>query len=200
MSLMSRSPARCLAAAVATAAIAGILPGFASARALPLGAPNLPEVRATRTLARGVTLTSVRRGVAPAAESYTVSVDFTAARADADTLAMRLTAGGFDARVDTITARAADDPATGPLGYVVRSGSFATQADATALRARILAAGYSSARVDWTGEDGAATPGPWTVQVLTIDPRRFRGTVSPVLGSGVVPGREKLTSIAARVH
>jgi hypothetical protein len=77
---------------------------------------------------------------------------------------------------------------------------FAVAADATAQRNRIVAAGHASARVDWTGEDGSATSGPWVVQVLTIDARRFRGTVAPVLGSGVVPGREKLTSIAARLH
>jgi hypothetical protein len=200
MLLMLRSPAHCVAALLAAAALAGVLPGGAVARPLPLGAPTLPEVRATRTLAQGVSLTRIQRGVAPPAESYTVSVGFTAVPADADALALRLAAEGFDARVETITQRAADDPGIGPLGYVVRSGSFATQADATAQRDRIVAAGHASARVDWTGEDGGATTGPWVVQVLMIDARRFRGTVAPVLGSGVVPGREKLTSIVARLH
>jgi hypothetical protein len=197
---MWRSPARSTAVFVAAAVIAGVLPGMAVARALPLGAPTLPETRATRVLARGVSLTRIQRGVAPAAESYTVSVDFTAARGDADALAMQLAAEGFDARVETITQRAPDDPGAGPLGYAVRSGSFATQAEATAQRDRVVAAGHPSARVDWTGEDGAATTGPWLVQVLAIDTHRFRGTVTPVLGSGVVPGREKLTSISTRVH
>lgn len=185
---------------LAAATIAGVLPGVALARALPLGAPTLPETRATRALAPGVRLTSIQRGVAPAAESYTVSVAFTAARPDADAVAMQLAAEGFDARVDTIAQRAADDPAPGPLGYVVRSGSFPTQADATAQRDRIVAAGHAAARVDWLGEDGGPTSGPWSVRVLTIDPRRFHGAVAPVLGSGVVPGREKVTSIAARLR
>ena len=197
---MLRSPTRCMAALLAAAALAGVAPGVAGARALPLGAPNLPEARTARSLAPGLSLTRIQRGAAPAAESYTVSVGFTAVAADADALAMQLAAEGFGARVETITQRAADDPAPGPLGYVVRAGSFTTQADATALRNSIVAAGHASARVDWTGEDGGATTGPWVVQVLTIDPRRFRGTVAPVLGSGFVPGREKLTSISARLH
>jgi hypothetical protein len=197
---MSRSPARSMTALLVAAVIAGVLPGTAAAGALPLGAPTLPEARATRALAPGVTLTRIQRGVAPAAESYTVSAGFTAAQGDADALAMRLTAEGFDARVETVTERAPDDPGPAALGYAVRSGSFATQADATAQRDRLVAAGHPSARVDWTGEDGVATSGPWVVQVLTIDARRFRGTVAPVLGSGIVPGREKVTSIATRLH
>ncbi|MDX6701720.1 MAG: hypothetical protein QOF26_1946 [Baekduia sp.] len=189
-----------MAALLTAAVVAGVLPGVARAGALPLGAPTLPEARATRVLARGVTLTHIQRGVPPAAESYTVSVAFTAAQGDADALAMQLAAEGVDARVETITQRAPDDPAPGALGYAVRSGSFATQGDATALRDRLVAAGHSSARVDWIGEDGGATTGPWVVQVLTIDVRRFRGSVTPVLGSGIVPGREKVTSIATRLH
>src|SRR3954471_6734430 len=151
---MTRSPARCLTAFVTAALIAAVLPGAALA-ALPLGPSTLPEASTTQTLARGLTLTRIQRGAAPAAETYTVSVGFTAVRAEADALAAQLGAEGFDARVETITRRAPDDPGTEPLAYVVRSGSFATQAEATAQRDRIVAAGHRSARVDWTGEDGA---------------------------------------------
>jgi hypothetical protein len=81
----------------------------------------------------------------------------------------------------------------------VRSGSFATEAEATALRDRVIAAGHRTARVDFTGTDGKRTTGPWVVQVLTINPRRFTGTVGPALATGVVPLKEKLTSIDARL-
>src|SRR4051794_3874231 len=193
-------PVLAILAAVAAATGAAAVPGVAVAAGLPLGARSLPETRSTQRLSTGLTYTRIQRGTAPAAESYTVSVAFTTDRVQADALAAQLGTEGFPARVETITRRASDDPRPGPTGFVVRTGTFPTQAEATALRDRVAAAGHRSARVDWTGEDGGPRTGPWVVQVLTLDPARFRGTIAPALGSGVVPGREKLTGIMSRLH
>lgn len=38
----------------------------------------------------------------------------------------------------------------------------------------------------------------WVVNVFEIDSMKFKGKVIPELGTGIVPGKEKLTSIAAR--
>jgi hypothetical protein len=61
-------------------------------------------------------------------------------------------------------------PKTGPLGYLVRTGSFPTR----------------------------ETTGPWVVHVLGVEPDLYNGTVTPELATEVVPGRETLTSISNR--
>ena len=67
------------------------------------------------------------------------------------------------------------DVAPGVLGYRVRVGSFATQEEADAEKARLAAAGETASTV-YTGWDGRRTDrGPWHVNVLRIDPRRFTG-------------------------
>jgi Phosphodiester glycosidase len=49
-----------------------------------------------------------------------------------------------------------------------------------------------------TAEDGGKTTGPWVVHVLEVEPDAFAGRIVPELGTGVVPGLERLTGIAAR--
>jgi hypothetical protein len=55
------------------------------------------------------------------------------------------------------------------------------------------------ARVAFTGEDGTATTGPWRVHVLEVDPRRFAGDLGPALANDVVPDRETVSAIDARL-
>jgi Phosphodiester glycosidase/SPOR domain len=99
-----------------------------------------------------------------------------------------------------IAQRAPDDPTPGPLGYLVRIGSFATEAEANGVRDRLAAHGYTGLRVVYTGEDGRLTTGPWVVDVLEVDGSAFEGQVAPELGTGIVPELERLTSISARTH
>jgi phosphodiester glycosidase/sporulation related protein len=181
---------------VAAAALAAAPAGLA--RGLPLGPSGLSETRSTHALASGVRLTRIVRGHAFRGDRYTVSIDLVATRAAALDLARRLRADGFEAAVTRVRRRAPDDPRPGPLGWLVRSGAFDTEAQATALRDRLAAAGYDAARVDFTGEDGRRTTGPWRVAILALDPRRFEGRIGPALATGIVPGREKLTSMERR--
>jgi hypothetical protein len=139
---------------------------------LPLGGPGLKETRTTENISPGVTYTKIERGRQSQRDFYTVDVAFKAARASAEEIATRLGADGYDPEIVVVEDRAPDDPQDGPLGYLVRVGSFSTQAGADALRTELTAKGY-------TGEDGGETTGPWVVHVLEIDHDRFGGMLAP---------------------
>ena len=167
---------------------------------LPLGKTGLKETRTTEQITPGVTYTRIVRGQQSNKDFYTVDVAFKADRASAEEVAARLRSDGYDPVIVEVTQRAPDDPQTGPLGYLVRVGSFGTQAEADALRADLTAKGYTGLRTVYTGEDGGETTGPWVVHVLKIDPDLYDGTLEPELATQIVPDRETLTSISARTH
>jgi Phosphodiester glycosidase/SPOR domain len=163
-----------------------VVPAAAAGHAgLPLGPAELTESRSTTVLAPGVTLTLITRGTADPATVWTVEVAVPgdpgqpatalADRVRAEALAERLRAGGFAARVEEVVVPAVADFAGGSLGFRVRVGGFADPAAADVTLNAIRANGFTASRV-FTGWDGAATDrGPWRLQVLTIDPHRFRG-------------------------
>jgi len=167
---------------------------------LPLGRPNLQETRTGDAISPGVTYTRIVRGQVFERDFYTVDVAFQAESSAAQAIAQKLRAEGYGpgVRVEPIPERAPDDPERGPLGYLVRVGRFATEAEANALRDRLAADGYTGLRVVYTGEDGERTTGPWVVHVLEIVPRQFQGKIIPELATDIVPERETLTSISAR--
>lgn len=129
---------------------------------------------------------------------YTVDIAFEADRAAAERVAAQIETDGYEPVIVDVRERAPDDPKTGPLGYLVRTGSFRTQDEADALRAELAANGYVGLRTVYTGEDGGETTGPWVVHVLGIEPDLYNDTVTPELATEVVPGRETLTSISDR--
>lgn len=202
-------------AALPPAAVASPHPGGhppTARRALPLGPAGLPERRTTTILQPGVTLTRIVRGNAEdPALHWTVEVSIPGGdtspdpdapptalkdRASADELAAELRRDGFEARVEEVTTPATADYRGGTLGWRVRIGTFDSQTAATAERTRLRAAGYSGSAV-YTGWDGAATDrGPWHVDVLTIDPRTFRGTLDASYGPDL-ENRETTSALAA---
>ncbi|MFB7084741.1 phosphodiester glycosidase family protein [Streptomyces sp. NPDC056296] len=193
------------AAVLGVLATVGALPAQASPPApqpkphtLPLGPSNLPETRTSTTLQPGVTLTRIVRGnAADPALHWTVEVSIPGGdtspdpdappttlkdRASADELAAELKRDGFQARVEQVTTPKTADYAGGTLGWRVRIGTYDSQAAATSERARLRAAGHTGSAV-YTGWGGDATDrGPWHVDVLTIDPRRFRGSLDASYG------------------
>lgn len=203
-----------LAALVLSLVLAALAlaPGFAtgSAAAAPndnaykgelrLGEPGLKEMRTTRQVAPGVTYTRIVRGRESKKDFYTVDVAFEAKRAAAEKVADRLKADGYDPVIVEVTERAPHDPRRGPLGFLVRTGKFTTQAEADTLRAELTAKGYEDLRTVYTGEDGGKTTGPWVVHVLRVSPDRYDGTLAPELATRIVPERELLTSISARTN
>ena len=141
------------------------------------------------------------RGVPSPGETFVVDAGFTLAPAEAAQTAAQARRLGFDASVLQVDAHAPDSPLPGPVAYVARIGRFAGEAAAEEAAARLAAAQVPDPQVDFTGDDGTAlTGGPWRVHVLDIDPRRFRGTVRPVLANGVVRGRETVSAIDRRLR
>jgi hypothetical protein len=108
------------------------------------------------------------RGEQSENDFYTVDVAFEADRDAAEQVAAQLEADGYEARIEIISQRAPDEPQAGPLGCLVRTGSFATQTEADALRAKLTAKGYTGPHTVYTGEDGGETTGPCTCSRSTL--------------------------------
>jgi Phosphodiester glycosidase/SPOR domain len=208
-------PATLLAATLATsgAALAAGSPSHRSG--LPLGPSDLPETRTTRTLAPGVTLTTILRGTPDPNASWTVEIAIPSGpgspdpdappaalkdQAAADATAAQLRAAGLDARVEPVPTPRLFDAGGNNLGYRVRVGAVPTKAEADAIRTQVLATGLSGSSIytGWDGEpdDVAGSTGPWSVQVLTIDPQRFHGTLRGSYGPDL-ERRETTSSLAA---
>jgi hypothetical protein len=189
-------------ALVAPAAVAAPNGGRHSG-GLPLGPAGLTETRTTRTLQPGVTLTRIVRGHTDPAAVWTVEIavppgtgspdpDAPPAaisdEADARAAADRLRAAGLDPRVEEVNTPPLAD-FSGALGWRVRVGAAATRAAADAIRQQVIAAGLSGSSVytGWDGEpdDVAGSTGPWHIDVLTIDPRRFTGRLDATYGPDV---------------
>ena len=178
---------------------------------LPLGPDGLMERRTTTVLQPGVSLTTIVRGAVDPAAVWTVEVAIPAGptspdpdapaaalsdRTSAEALAAGLRSAGFDPRVEEVVTPATADYAGGSLGWRVRVGRLATKADADALVARLAKVGsVGSSR--YTGWDGGSTArGPWQVRLLTVDPRRFSGSLVASYGPDLE--RRETTSLLAQ--
>lgn len=202
------SPADPSAAAPAAPAREAAAP--APAGKLDLGAEDLPETRTVTTLAPGLTRTSITRGTPNPDLQWTVEVSIPAATAGAPAsplsdegraraVAVKLEAAGLQARVEHVESPQLAD-AGGDLGYRVRVGQFPDKADGAAAVAQIKAAGYASSVIytGWDGDEGSSedTRGPWKLEVLTIDPKQFRGDLTSSFGPNL-QDRETTSQLSA---
>jgi Phosphodiester glycosidase/SPOR domain len=159
----------------------------------------------------GVTLTRITRGAPDPGAVWVVEVNIPGGatspdpdapprsiqdQPSAEAFAARLTEAGFPSEAQRVEQPQTADVPAGVLGYRVRlRAAFATQAAASAEVARLSAAGFSG-RAWYSGWDGDSTArGPWTVNVVTVDPRRFRGTLGGTYGP-TLEDREKTTELA----
>lgn len=182
---------------------------------LPLGPATLAETRTTTDVAPGVTRTHIVRGAFDPSTPWVVELSIPSGstspdpdapartvqdRASADDLVRRLAAAGFTARSQPVRQPAVADAPGGIIGYRVRATeTFATSTDATAYAARLKAAGFT-ARTWYAGWDGASTAkGRWSINVLTIDPRLFRGRLGATFGPDLVE-RETTSTLGAYTH
>ncbi|WP_374970490.1 phosphodiester glycosidase family protein [Terrabacter sp. BE26] len=187
----------------------------AYARSLPLGPAGLPETRTTTTLQPGVTSTHIVRGAFDPSTPWVVELSIPSSstspdpdappravqdQSSADDLVRRLAAAGFTARSEAVRQPAVADVPAGVIGYRVRATpTFSSQADATAYATRLKAAGFSG-RSWYAGWDGASmAKGQWSINVLTIDPRRFRGRLGATFGPDLV-NRETTTALGEYAH
>ncbi|HEU4668962.1 MAG TPA: phosphodiester glycosidase family protein [Arthrobacter sp.] len=179
---------------------------------LNLGAQDLPETRDVTELAPGLTRTSITRGTPNPSLFWTAEVAIPADSPDPDApssalsgeararaVANALNAAGVAARVEKVQSPQLAD-AGGDLGYRVRAGQFATKDDGAATVARIKAAGYSSSVLyaGWDGDAGSTdqSRGQWKLEVLTIDPKQFKGELASTFGPDLL-NREKTSQLAA---
>lgn len=179
---------------------------------LDLGAQDLPETRNVATLAPGLTRTTISRGAPNQDFFWTAEVAVPSTSPDPDApasalsiqaqaqmVADKLAAAGVTARVEHVQSPQLAD-AGGDLGYRVRVGEFGAKADGSATLNQIKAAGYK-ASVIYTGWDGDAGTsendrGPWNLQVLTIDPKEFRGDLTSSFGPNL-EDRETTSQLSA---
>jgi hypothetical protein len=201
-----------LSATIATAAPASAGTGGPPDGPLNLGAPGLPESRTVQAIEPGVTLTQIKRGAPDPTAVWVVEMSIPGGasspdpdappraiqdQATAEAFAARLTDAGFAADAQSVQHPGAADVPAGVIGFRVRlHTTFATQEAAAAEVARLTAAGFTG-RAWYTGWDFDSTAsGPWTVNVVTVDPRRFRGTLAGTFGP-TLEDREKTTELAA---
>jgi hypothetical protein len=191
-----------MATTAVAAGIVGVLPTVpeseaAANEALPLGDATLEERRTSRKLAAGVTQISIERGHASADDYWTVTVGLGTNEQEVAALEDKVRAAGYEPRRDPAAGPDPRGPLDRPLGWLVRVGRYADNAAAEQARSEMAARGLT-AKVHHTMEDGHATTGPWSLDVLVIDPANFRGSIRSELASGIVPGRETVQSIARR--
>jgi len=182
---------------------------------LPLGSPDLPETRSTTTLQPGVTLTRIVRGAFDPSTPWVVELSIPSSTsspdpdapprsvqdpASAEALVQRLRAAGFAAQAQAVRQPAVADVPAGVIGYRVRlTERFTSKADADQAVAQLKAAGFSG-RSWYSGWDGGSLDkGRWAVNVLTVDPRTFRGRLGGTFGPDL-ENRETTTALSAYEH
>ncbi|WP_188195083.1 phosphodiester glycosidase family protein [Nonomuraea sp. SYSU D8015] len=170
-----------------------------SAARLPLGPASLREERTSRQVAPGVTHVAIERGQSSPGDFWTVTIGVATTEEEASELERRIRAAGYEPRRDPAAGASPLGPDDRPLGWMVRVGKHADQQAAQAAADGLAAKGLRGS-VQFTGEDGHPTTGPWSIDLLVIDPRRFRGRLGSELATGIVPGRETTSSIAQRTE
>lgn len=182
---------------------------------MPLGPAGLPETRTTTTLERGVTWTHIERGAVSPDVRWVVELSIPSSdsspdpdappravqdRAAADALVAQLTAAGVSAQVQPVEQPATADVPAGVIGYRVRlTATYAEKTQADAQVAALRGQGFTS-RSWYAGWDGGnRAGGHWSLEVLTIDPHRFRGDLSATYGPDIEK-RETTSALAAYEH
>ncbi|MGZ4454314.1 MAG: SPOR domain-containing protein, partial [Nocardioides sp.] len=172
-----------------------------SAPTLDLGPSGLSETRTVRTIEPGVTVTHIVRGTADPSVRWAVEASIPSTgtspdpdapaqsiqdQASAQAYAAKLTEAGFPASAERVMQPATADVPAGVLGWRVRLDStYATQSEAAAEVAQLKSAGFTT-HAWYAGWDGtSAARGPWSVNVVSIDPKLFHGSLGSTFGPSV---------------
>ncbi|MDX3234994.1 phosphodiester glycosidase family protein [Streptomyces sp. ME03-5709C] len=118
-------------------------------------------------------------------------------RAWADATAGRLREAGLEPRLEAVEWDTYADTPRGVMGWQVRVGRYATQAEAGAANAAVVAAGFRTS-TEWTGYDGRQAADGERIHVAVVDPARLPGSVA-VSDGGDVADREQTSAVAARL-
>ncbi|NNG34605.1 sporulation domain-containing protein [Nakamurella sp. DB0629] len=194
------------AGAIAPATAAGTGP------AIPLGPAGTQQSEQIRQLTPGVQLTSIVRGAVDPETRWVVEVNIPGGagspdpdaparavqdKAAADAAVTTLAAAGLPARSDAVIQPATADVPRSVLGYRVRLvQTYADQTAAVTAAKQVSATGLSG-RAWYSGWDGGSdAKGRWRINVLTIDPASFTGSLRAGYGPDL-ERREKVTELSA---
>ncbi|MGY6018042.1 phosphodiester glycosidase family protein [Streptomyces spinosirectus] len=212
----SRSTARTRVGLGAAALLAVVVPAGAPAPAQAAPADTTAAAAlaqwSSETLAPGVELRTGTVRHTDVTHTWTVTVQSPATsrltgaatwaevgtRKWADTTALKLRDAGYEPRVESVRWPDYADTPHGVMGFRVRIGAFAAQADAQTTAKAVTSAGFHTA-VAWTGYDVQQPADGENIHVAVIDPRRFKGTVEGT-HDGNVAQREATSSVAAGLH
>ncbi|MGF1475562.1 MAG: phosphodiester glycosidase family protein [Geminicoccaceae bacterium] len=181
-------------AAVAALLALAVWPAWAEPE-LPLGRRGLSEERSLTELAPGVTHLRVVRGGTGLGDGFVLETAPLREQADAKEILGRLTAAGFNARLD----RAAENADLGTPILFARA-DFATSVDAEARQNAFESAAGSVALRALSDIGEPDVDGSWIVNVLAIDLSAYPGRVDVQLAGGVVPGGATVLDIAGQAE
>ncbi|PRX68949.1 uncharacterized protein DUF2233 [Nonomuraea fuscirosea] len=183
-----------LTAQPATAELSSVR--FPSAR-FPLGARVVPTKTMT-TVTQGIDLYDVKAG--SSTDGYTVTVLMPSGRdygmlPTAEARVAEVEAAGETASLQKVVRPGVAD-APSQTVYMVRVGLWSLKDKKKAEKsAKKLKEAGLKVKVDYLGDDGLKTTGPWDVKVVMIDARTFRGSYAATLGTSVAK-RETVSSMA----
>ncbi|SEF53305.1 Predicted protein [Nonomuraea solani] len=170
--------------------------GFPSAK-FPLGTRPVPTKTMT-AVSQGIDLYDVKAG--SSTDGYTVTVLMPSGRdygtlPTAEAKVAEVEAAGEVASLQKVIRPSVAD-APSQTVYMVRVGLWAFKDKAKAEEtAKTLKDAGLKIKVDYLGDDGLKTTGPWDVKVAMIDSRTFRGSYAASLGTSVAK-RETVSSMA----
>lgn len=189
---------------LATAFTVAAVPGAAQAPAVtfptakfPLGTPAAPTKTQT-AVAQGIDLYTVRAG--KSTDGYTVTVLMPSGldygkQETAQAKAAEVEAIGETPSVQKVVRPAVADAPAQEI-FMVRVGLWSLKDKKKAEKTvkTLKDAGIKS-KVDYLGDDGVETTGPWDMDVLIINPKSFRGSYAASLGTSVAK-RETTSAMA----
>ncbi|MGW4802396.1 phosphodiester glycosidase family protein, partial [Nonomuraea sp. NPDC004297] len=189
--------------AIAAAITITALPATAEQRSVrfpsakfPLGERPVPTKTMT-TVAQGIDLYDVKAGTST--DGYTVTVLMPNGRdagslTAAETKVMEVEAAGETPSLQKVIRPGVAD-APSQTVYMVRVGLWPLKDKKKADKAAdALKDAGLKVKVDYLGDDGLDTTGPWNVKVAMIDVRTFRGSYAASLGTSVAK-RETVSSM-----
>ncbi|MFD1546846.1 phosphodiester glycosidase family protein [Nonomuraea guangzhouensis] len=182
--------------AVPVAAAERVSVTFPSAK-FPLGVPAVPTKTMT-SVAPGIDFWDVKSGTST--DGYTVTVLMPSGRdygmqQTAEAKVAEVEATGETASLQKVVRPKVAD-AEAQTVYMVRVGLWKfEEKDKAAETAKKLKDAGIKAKVDYLGDDGMKTTGPWDVKVVMIDAKTFRGSYAATLGTSVAK-RETVSSMA----
>ena len=152
-------------------------------------------------LAEGVFYTEITVGELSPTVFFTVDIGFFENIDEAEINMKNFQKNGYDSWIHVVTDNHYDqtDIDSEIIGYVVRSGKFAHEADAEPLLDTAKNAGYENAQITYSEFDGTKkTNGPFKMNIIELNPQTFNGQLTNVLAHDQIPGRERLSEMAER--